>query len=133
MGEAMPRPLDPSLFADGEPLRLAGSRCLRCATVQFPVAAQCAHCAASDSTPVALPHEGAVWTWTIQRFAPKPPYQPPPEGFNAFAVGYVDLGQVMVESVLDVDTETLSIGMPVHLVTIPVSGDSDCYTYGFAA
>jgi uncharacterized OB-fold protein len=62
---------------------------------------------------------GVLWTWTVQRFAPKsPPYQPPPEGFRPFAVGYVELPDgVRVEAVIEVDDlASVRIGMPLRLV-----------------
>jgi len=61
--------------------------------------------------------EGTVWTWTVQRFPPKsPPYVPPPEGFQPFVVGYVELaGGERIEAVLDVDPVTVHIGMRVRL------------------
>ena len=50
-----------------------------------------------------LARRGTVWAFTIQRFAPKsPPYVPPADGFQPFAVGYVELAEgVKVEAVLD--------------------------------
>jgi len=129
----MMRPVDPVLFTGAEPLELAGNRCRRCDTVQFPAAAQCAHCAAPDPTTMALPRQGTLWTWTVQRFAPNPPYRAPAEGFIPFAVGYVDLGEVLVESVLAMDIEAVAVGLPVHLVALPLPGVSELYTYGFAA
>ncbi|RSM37789.1 hypothetical protein DMA12_35650 [Amycolatopsis balhimycina DSM 5908] len=55
-------------------------------------------------TGVTLPAEGTLWTWTVQRFAPKsPPYVPPAGGFRPFALGYVELdGGPRVAAVLDV-------------------------------
>ncbi|MCP2242238.1 Zn-ribbon domain-containing OB-fold protein [Lentzea aerocolonigenes] len=59
--------------------------------------------------------EGTLWTWTVQRFAPKsPPYVLPEDGFRPFAVGYVELdGEgVRVAAVLDVpDLDDVRIGM----------------------
>jgi uncharacterized OB-fold protein len=63
---------------------------------------------------VTLPAEGTLWTWTVQRFAPKsPPYVPPVDGFRPFAVGYVELdGGPRVAAVLDVpDPASVHIGM----------------------
>jgi uncharacterized OB-fold protein len=59
--------------------------------------------------------DGTLWTWTVQRFAPKsPPYVPPEDGFRPFALGYVELdGEgVRVAAVLDVpDLDDVHIGM----------------------
>jgi uncharacterized OB-fold protein len=119
----MNEPVAPELFASLDPLTLAGSRCRACATVQFPPARQCAHCAASDPAPITLPTHGRVWTWTVQRFEPKAPYAAPPAGFAPYAIGYVDLGEVLVETLLQVGDREPAIGDDVHLVSTPASGD----------
>lgn len=61
------------------------------------------------------PVVGTLWTWTVQRFAPKsPPYQPPPDGFRPFAVGYVAIQDgTKVLAVLDVPQPR--IGMSLRL------------------
>jgi len=53
----------------------------------------------------------------VQRFPPKsPPYEPPPEGFSPFAIGYVELvGGERIEAVLDADPASVHIGMRVHV------------------
>jgi uncharacterized OB-fold protein len=60
---------------------------------------------------------GVLWTWTVQRFPPKsPPYEAPPEGFEPFAVGYVEVADgSRIEAVLDVDLSSVRIGMPLRL------------------
>ena len=67
-------------------------------------------------TGVTLPAEGVLWTWTVQRFAPKsPPYVPPVDGFRPFALGYVELdGGPRVAAVLDVPG-TVHIGMRLRV------------------
>ncbi|HEX3611987.1 MAG TPA: OB-fold domain-containing protein [Sporichthyaceae bacterium] len=126
----MSRPLAPELFASLDPLALAGSRCTACATVQFPAARQCAHCAAEDPAPITLPAQGRIWTWTIQRFEPKAPYLAPADGFLPYAVGYVDLGEVLVESLLQCSDGEPAIGAEVHLVRATAPGGH--FTYAFA-
>lgn len=129
-----PGPVDPTLFASLDPPRLAASRCQRCSTVTFPVSRSCPRCAHQVTTPYALPDRGTVWTWTVQAFPPKPPYIPPAAGFRAFPVGYVDLGDVLVEARLRVDATHLSIGLPVRLVLEPVweADGGPVVTYAFA-
>jgi uncharacterized OB-fold protein len=129
----MSEPLDPGLFANLDPLRLAGSRCGECSTVQFPAALQCAHCAADTLERIVLPERGEVWTWTVQRFAPKEPYQVGGPVFVPFAVGYVDLGEVLVETVLLEGRQPLSIGTSVHLVQQAVPGEDDTWSFAFSA
>lgn len=126
----MSEPVAPGLFASLDPLVLAGSRCATCTTVQFPSARQCAHCAGEDLIRIDLPTSGRVWTWTVQRFAPKAPYVPPAGGFVPYAVGYVDLGDVLVESLLTYGDGEPAIGDEVHLVRSP-AGDGR-FTYAFS-
>jgi len=129
-----PTPVDATLFASLDPPRLAGGRCASCGTVTFPAAGSCPRCMSAVVEPYALPDRGTVWTWTVQGFAPKPPYVPPPHGFRPFPVGYVDLGDVLVESHLLADADRLRIGLPVRLVLEPAfeSDGAPVVTYAFA-
>lgn len=129
-------PVDASLFASLDPPRLLGGRCADCGTVVFPVAASCPRCSCRQMVPTRLPASGEVWTWTVQGFAPKPPYVAPADGFAPFPVGYVDLGDVLVEGHLLVPREELRIGLPVRLVleTVPTAtGTAVTYAFGPAA
>jgi uncharacterized OB-fold protein len=94
-----------------------GSRCPACIATVYPAQDICPRCAA-PTTPVELSTVGRLWTWTVQRFAPKaPPYVVPPEGFRSFALGYVELPEgVRIAAVLDTeDLDTVHVGMPVRL------------------
>jgi len=80
---------------------------------------------------VALPTSGSVWSWTVQRIEPKPPYKGPAE-FVPFAVGYVDLGSLRVESPLaGRPVDEWSIGDTVHLVADDVD-DGLAWRFHFA-
>ena len=129
-----PIPVDATLFASLDPPRLAGSRCSGCGTVTFPATSSCPKCMESTMAPYALPDRGTVWTWTVQGFAPKPPYVPPAGGFRPFPVGYVDLGDVLVESHLLADAAQLRIGLAVRLVLEPTweTDGAPVVTYAFA-
>ncbi len=122
--------LDPALFASLDPPRLAGGRCGRCDTTVFPVARSCPRCSSGEMATVALPGHGTVWTSTVQGFEPKPPYAAPPGGFRPYAVGYVDLGSLLVESLLVGEPAALDIGLPVRLTLIP-AGSTGEVTYAF--
>lgn len=88
----------PIATIDGQP-RLLGGRCTVCGTHTFPRQGACPKCGAiTDAAP--LPLTGTLWSWTVQRIEPKPPYRSSPGAFEPFAVGYVDLGPVRVESIL---------------------------------
>ena len=96
---------------------LAGSHCAGCLVTVYPAEDSCPRCG-RGTAPIALSAEGTLWTWTVQRYAPKsPPYVPPPEGFRPFAVGYVELPErVRIAAVLDTaDLDTIRIGTPVRI------------------
>lgn len=126
----MVQPLETGLFASLDPPRLQGSRCNACGTTVFPVAGSCPRCSTGAMEPVALPDRGTVWTYTVQGYAPKPPYVPPAGGFAPFPVGYIDLGDVLVEGHLLADHEQLRIGLPVRLVLEDLADGA--VTYAFA-
>ncbi|MCW2621351.1 MAG: hypothetical protein JWL64_953 [Frankiales bacterium] len=108
--------VDERLFTGDDDPQLVGSRCAQCSTVTFPQQASCPRCAGSDVAPHPLAREGALWSWTVQAFPPKPPYVPAEGPFQPYGVGYVDLGgEVLVESRLTA-AQGLRIGMPVCLV-----------------
>ncbi|WP_286259853.1 OB-fold domain-containing protein [Streptomyces graminofaciens] len=72
-----------------------------------------------------LPVSGRVWSWTLQAFPPKPPYRPPADGYRPYHVGYVDLGEVLVEAQLAVPRAEMRIGLPVRLTMVPAYHDED--------
>jgi uncharacterized OB-fold protein len=128
--------IDPDVIGgtEDEP-RLIGSECERCGTVTFPRQRSCPRCTSEDVHPHELATRGALWTWTIQCFAPKaPPYL---EGgvaeFEPYGVGYIELpGEVRVEARLtESDPARLRIGMEMELTLIPVPGASDKLTFAF--
>ncbi|MCX4853524.1 Zn-ribbon domain-containing OB-fold protein [Streptomyces canus] len=94
---------------------LQGSRCSGCSVSAYPADDTCPRCG-GPADPAALSGAGTLWTWTVQRYAPKsPPYQASPGGFVPFVLGYVELPDgVRVAAVLDVDDlEEVRIGMPL--------------------
>jgi len=116
---------------DGEE-RLVGARCERCATHAFPLQATCPRCGAPMSA-VALAAAGTLWSWTVQRLEPKPPYRGP-HPFEPFAVGYVDLGVVRVESRLEgKPLSEWQIGDPVRLAAGPANEAGEIWSYRFVS
>lgn len=114
------RPIDPDLFdwPAAEPA-LKGSLCGDCGEVAFPAARSCSNCGGENVSGVELPRRGTLWTWTVQRFMPKPPYasDETPETFRPFGIGYVELpGALKVEARLtESDPERLAIGAEMAL------------------
>lgn len=109
-------------------LVLVGGRCEECAAVAFPRTGSCARCTSDRVREEILPTAGVLWTWTVQHFQPKEPYDGP-AAFQPYGVGYVDLGDVLVEARLTI-TEGLRVGMPMTLVEDHYT--EDFTTYAFA-
>ncbi|MFC8142902.1 Zn-ribbon domain-containing OB-fold protein [Streptomyces paradoxus] len=137
------RLIDESLFEnaengeshDGDPPRLVGARCSACGTVVFPRQDSCPRCPDGAMSVRVLPASGRVWSWTLQAFQPKPPYRTPSGGHRAYHVGYVDLGEVLVEARLVVPRAEIRIGLPVRLTTVTAYQDEDgteVLTFAFA-
>ena len=117
--------------------RLVGSACRGCGTVTFPAQGSCPRCAGVDVERTPLATAGTLWSYTIQGFPPKEPFLGAVDRkFRPFGVGYVDLGNVIVETrIVTDDLSALRIGMPVHLVLEPFFTDGDGtthVTYAFA-
>ncbi|WP_407698791.1 Zn-ribbon domain-containing OB-fold protein [Streptomyces acidicola] len=94
---------------------LEGSRCSGCSVTVYPADEACPRCG-GPAEPAGLSGRGTLWTWTVQRYAPKsPPYRVPAGGFAPFALGYVELAEgVRVAAVLEVDDlDDIRIGMPL--------------------
>jgi uncharacterized OB-fold protein len=83
-----------------------------------------------------LAREGRLWSYTVQRFQPKPPYRGPlTTAFKPYPVGYVELeGQVIVEARLVADPAELRVGLPMTLTLEPVFHDEagvEIFTFAF--
>ena len=101
---------------------LLGSVCGGCGTHSFPRQRSCPRCGGIELADTALPRQGKVWTFTVQRFKPKAPFRTEGE-FEPFALGYVDLGPLKVESVLSGRAVgEWKIGSDVELVVRTVEG-----------
>jgi uncharacterized protein len=130
------RPIAEGLFTwpAAEP-QLIGSRCDDCGAHTFPAQPYCPRCASTSMSEVLLPRTGSLWTWTIQGFRPKSPPYKGNDAFEPFGVGYVDLGELLVEARLtENEPDRLEIGAAVELVLIPLYRDengTDVLTYAF--
>lgn len=67
---ASPHPLRET--SDG--LVLLGTGCRTCGEHCFPFQTGCTRCGGTDLAEVVLGGRGTLWTWTIQGFLPKTPY-----------------------------------------------------------
>ena len=124
------RPIAEGLFTwpSAEPALLC-SRCQDCGRAGFPASGSCAACCSTDVKVEELPRRGTLWTWTIQRFMPKSPYNSgeTQETFQPYGVGYLELPDaVRVEGRLTVnDPDKLKIGMEMEVVFAPYRTDED--------
>lgn len=100
---------------------LAAVRCMSCGLVAYPASAgPCLRCTASALEPVTATGDGTIWSYTVQRFAPKsPPYEIPADGFQPFVVAYVETADgIRIEGIVDgADPDQVRIGQLVHLTS----------------
>ncbi len=118
--------------------QLIGARCPGCSAVTFPEQSSCPRCGSLEMQRHLLPRTGTLWTFTIQGFLPKEPYDSgeTDETFKPFGVGLVQLGdEVKVEARLtEGDANKLEIGMDLRLAIVPFRTDPDgteIMTYAF--
>lgn len=108
---------------------LRASRCRQCLALAFPAKSSCMACGGATVDLVELPRRGILWTWTIQRFMPKPPFKSdgPPESFTPFGIGYVELpGALRIEArLMENDPKQLRIGSEVELTFYRHCSDPD--------
>jgi uncharacterized OB-fold protein len=115
--------------------RLVGGRCRDCGIVTFPNQDSCPRCASTGMQTHLLPPRGRLWAWTTQSFPPpSPPYAGAAgDAFVPFGIGYVDLGEVKVESRLTTaDPAVLRHGMEMELTIVPFGDDAaEVVTFAF--
>ena len=134
-------PIGPNLFTwPTHKPSLIGSRCQCCGEYFFPVQRGCANCSSTSMGEVELGDRGVLWTWTIQGFIPKTPYnsEETPETFTPFGVGYVEMPcGVKVEARLKgSQPDQFHIGMPMQLVIEKLRTDdngNDVMVFAFQA
>jgi uncharacterized OB-fold protein len=134
-----PRLIAPHLLRlDGDRPTLLGSRCSACGELYFPATRGCTRCCGTQFEAFALGRRGTLWSWTVQDFCPKPPYDgaAAEAEFRPYGVGYVELeGGLKVESrLLLSDPARLRIGMAMELALEPYRRDADgslLHTYAF--
>ncbi|WP_016694146.1 Zn-ribbon domain-containing OB-fold protein [Rhodococcus rhodochrous] len=85
---------------------------------------------------IPLPSEGELWSFTVQGFELKSPYRGN-KPFEPYGVGYLDLGDVLVESILtESDPDKLRIGSRMRVQLVPAFTDTDgttVLTFAFAS
>lgn len=107
-----------------------------CGHVAFPIPVRCSGCSSIEIDHYKIDGVGVLWTFTVQKFRPKPPYAGPAE-FVPYGVGYVCIGdEIMIEGRLTRSSlDVLHIGMEMRAVTehFTVDLDGNCVTtFAFA-
>ena len=117
------QPIADNLFTE-DLSALVGARNKETGQIFFPLPLN----ESDDIEPIALASRGTVWTYTVQRFPPKPPYigEMDIEKFKPYVVAYVSLpGQTTVEARLTgIEPEDVKIGMEVELTAIPLNPEA---------
>ena len=120
-------PIAPNLFEFSEDgARLIGSRCVTCGEVRFPANAFCPQCCTETTESIPLSQRGKLFSFTVQRFRPPPPYRGP-EQFEPYGVGMIELPEgLRVTAVLaDQDPGSLSVGMEMELIITKLFEDEN--------
>jgi hypothetical protein len=114
------RPVAANLFKTAPELRLIAARNRKTGQLVFPSPGE-----SESFDAVELPARGVLWSYTVQRFAPKSPPYRSDAPFTPFAVGYVELpGALIVEArLVDVPFDQLRVGLPVELTTFILRSD----------
>lgn len=117
------------LAAHGRGYQLVGSRCRACDEIYFPARSACTRCCNTEFAVHPLGASGVLWSWTIQGFLPKSPYNSgqTEASFTPYGVGYVEMPcGIKIESRLIIDEATpLQIGMPMQLTLETYRTDAD--------
>jgi uncharacterized OB-fold protein len=129
-------PIAEKLFSEGpEGPRLLAGRDRETGKLVFPFPAGAEGARYEE---VKLSPKGRLWSYTVQRFPPKSPYQgeQDPAKFKPYAVGYVEIpGEIIVETRIETESfNGLKVGLPMELVLslfrATPEGD-DIITYAF--
>ncbi len=108
---------------------LLGNRCEACGEAYFPAQTGCARCCSSVLAPCDIGERGILWSWTIQSFLPKSPYNSgeSESTFKPFGVGYVQMpiGLKVESRLTPADPAWLRIGVPMELILEPYRTRAD--------
>lgn len=117
---------------------LLGSRCVACGEIFFPAQRSCTRCCGTELESCELGDRGTLWSWTIQSFLPKDPYDGGVgnAAFQPYGVGYIQMpAQLKIESRLTInDPALLRIGMPMQLTLDPyrrTAEGREIFTFAF--
>jgi len=110
--------------------RMEAAKCSQCDRIWFPPRRVCSDCGGREFETTILPEEGKVATWTVIRVGPAEFGDLAP-----YAVAVVEFpnGARMMSQVVDVDPETIEIGMPVRIEfrRVTEDGEAGVLKYGY--
>jgi uncharacterized OB-fold protein len=108
---------------------LIGSECTACEEVFFPAQVSCSNCSCQDMRAKDLGQSGTLWSWTLQHYQPKPPYNSGETAstFKAFGVGLIEMEcGIKIKSRLHAaDLTQFRIGDKMSLVLLPFRQGSE--------
>jgi uncharacterized OB-fold protein len=123
--------VDESLFimptSEKEPVHLTGNKCRNCGEVFFPQRKVCAKCFQEGLEDIPLSRRGKVYSSTVVRRAPPPPYKLLGD-FIPFGLGHVELPEGLVIPTLFTGCDTskpLPIGTEVKMTIEKLEEDEE--------
>jgi uncharacterized OB-fold protein len=107
-------------FTTGDEPHLMGRRCAACGTIAFPpTVTRCPNpdCGGTGLEPVELSRRGTIWSYTVNHYAPPPPYAAA-DPFEPFGVAAVELSEerMIVLGQIAGDASSVAVGDEVELV-----------------
>lgn len=98
-----------------EKVRLKGVKCRACGSLALGERKYCINCTSKDVEEYLFSKYGKIYSYTIIRHAPPPPY--PKESFKPFPVAWVELedGLYILSEITGCSLDELNFGMPVEL------------------
>jgi uncharacterized OB-fold protein len=99
-----------------ENIRLKGVKCLSCGSLALGEREYCINCTSKDLEPHIFSKYGKIYSYTIIRHAPPPPY--PQESFKPFPVAWVELedGLYIISEITNCGLDEIDFDLPVELV-----------------
>lgn len=103
-------------LSEPDNVRLKGVKCRSCGSMALGQREHCINCTDSDVEEHIFSKYGEVYSHTIIRHPPPPPY--PKDEFQPFPVAWVKLeeGLYIVSELAEIGLEDVEFGMPVELV-----------------
>ncbi len=99
-----------------ENVRLKGVKCKTCGSLALGEREYCINCTSKDLEPYVFSKYGKIYSHTVIRHPPPPPY--PQESFKPFPVAWVELedGLYIISEIVGCSIEEVDFDLPVELV-----------------